>query len=174
MVFNEGMVKDITGVNDNLAGGYLSSAMVEAQESDLKRVLGARLLATLKTKASEHTLDGDDVYSQLHKLFCFQSFLAYSSVARCIFKVAFKVGNIGAVRTSDDTAAVMSFNEVDKLRVYYQAEADRNCGELQAWLLDHSSDIPELTEGDCHEMKSHLSTSFQCGLFLGGARGRSL
>lgn len=169
LLTNEAMVKDIVGFADNIAGNYLRPAMIEAQEIDLKRIIGGKLLQSLKDRINDNSIE-DTIYQEV--LNQSQFFLAYQTAAKLIYKVSFKVGNIGAVRTSDENVNPMTFEEVGRLKDYYQAEADRFCFDLQRWLCKHSEQLPELTDCDCSAIRSHLRTSYTCGLWLGGARGR--
>ena len=52
-------------------------------------------------------------------------------------------------------------------------KADAYCLDLQHFLLRNRDDYPELTDNCCHNIKSNLHSAASCGIFLGGARGRS-
>ncbi len=168
------VVRNMTGISDNVASGYLLTSIQEAQEIRLKNVLGSSLLSKLKDLISKSELDlpenskYEELVSQL------QYYLAYQSVVEVIGKVAFKVGNYGVMRSSDDRASQATYDEVIARKSDYQGKADYYCMELQSWLLDHRPEFPELGEGQCHRIKSNLTSSASCGIFLGGARGKRL
>lgn len=171
---SEQMVKDITGINDNLAGNYLRPAMIDAQELDVRRILGDALLEKLKELAGQDELDGTDAYSRLHQQFCLRAFMGYSTVARVVFRVTNKVANIGVVKNTDENAQTGTADDVARSREFYESSASAYCRQLQQYLCKHLAELPELTQNDCHGTHAHISTSYQTGCFLGGARGRKL
>ena len=99
---NERFIKSLCNIDDNLAGKYLSSALQEAQEIDLKQILGSSLLDTLKGMiASGEEIPGD--YKELIEE-C-QYVLAYRTISILCIMSTYKIANVGTVTTSDDNVS---------------------------------------------------------------------
>ena len=172
LLTSEEFIKGLTPVSDNLQSKYLISAIREAQEETLRLVLGDALTDKLKRLVGDGTIRavGNEAYKAcLDKA---QYLLAYQAVANCVMKTAYKIGNIGVVRASDENLSPASFTEVNALRDNYQHRADAYMADLQRWLLRNKASLPELTECHCNEIRAHLKSSASCGLVLGGRRGK--
>jgi len=203
LLTNEAMVKGLMPVSDNLAGEYLATAMFEAQEIDLKAILGQRLTDLLKRYESNDEWSTHPEYEEL-KDQC-QTYLAYRTIARVLPKVSFKICNAGAVATSDANVANLSRDQIDAMIEDYGAAADSFAYQLQLWLkkaidnadngimsitlLTSTGDVfvaaggavsqvrgasINLPEADCNEIRANLYSAASCGIFLGGARGQRL
>ena len=172
LLTSEKTVKELACINDNVASAYILSAITEAQETKLKSILGPALLASLKAKVEDGTLDvpGNEYYKELVDQ-C-QYFLAYTAVTELTYKTTFKITNFGVVRSSDENLSVPDFEDVAKVREYYQAKADYYCIELQTYAFKHWREFPELTANCRERIKSNLYSAASCGIFLGGARGK--
>lgn len=172
LLISENAVKEMTGISDNVAGQYLRPSIREAQERRLRSVLGQALTSKLKDMVAGRTIaDAGNVrYKAL--LDEAQYFLAYASVAELIPRVSYKVANAGAVKTPDEKVENAGWDEVFNLRDHYTHKADAYCRDLQRWVLDRRADYPELTENDCHEIRSQLYSAASCGIWLGGPRGK--
>lgn len=170
---SEKYIKDVTSISDNLSSKYILSSLREVQEIRLKSIIGLSLLEKLKALVTDN-LVGDPANSQYKELLsrC-QDYLAYMTIADVMNKVSFKVGNIGVVRSTDEQTQAASTQEVDKMIDFYEAKADFFCMEMQQWILDNRADFPELNDNTCSKMHAHLRSAASCGIFLGGARGKS-
>lgn len=168
------VVKQMTGISDNIAQGYLLPSIQEAQEIRLKSILGTNLLRTLTQMVEDGEIDnpGNEMYQELISQ-C-QYYLSYQSVVELIGKVSMKVGNFGVMRSTDDRASQASFNEEIIKKSDYQAKADFYCYELQGWLLENRTSFPELTDNQCTKIQSNLYSAATCGIYLGGVRGARL
>lgn len=171
LLTSEAFVKSATSISDNLAGKYLRPSIREAQEVNLRGILGDTLLAKLKSLVAEPPVPEGDYKTLLDRC---QYFLAYVAVVEASAKVALKVANAGVVKTSDENMQPADRVDFAAERAYYQAKADSACLDLQNFLLNNRDKYPELTEGDCHRIHSNLYSAASCGIFLGGARGKQL
>lgn len=173
LLSSEAFVKSVTSVSDNLSGKYLLPSLREAQEVSLKSILGDSLLAKLKDLVKADKIN-DPVNAKYKELIdrC-QYYLAYVTIVEVTNKTTYKVGNFGVTKSTDENLQVASQDEVAKMQYYYQSKADAYCLELQNWLMDNRSSFPELNDNDCRRIASNLYSAASCGIFLGGARGKS-
>lgn len=169
LLSSEAFVKSVTSVSDNLSGKYILPSLREAQEIGLRGILGDDLLDKLKTIRKDGTLDG--VYKTLVDR-C-QYYLAYMAIVEVTNKVSYKIANFGVAKSNDENLQVATQDEIAKMQYYYQSKADACCLELQHFLLEHRSEYPELSECSCHKIESNLRSAASCGIFLGGARGKT-
>lgn len=170
LLTSEAYVKGLLPLSDNVAGGYLAPSMFEAQEIGLRQILGAALLEACKTVAAKtSTTTEDEPYVAL--IAQCQNYLAYMTVKELLTKVAYKVGNIGAVRSNDEHVETIPSDKIDGLQDDYQAKADYFAAELQRWILNNADSFPELDACACRTMRANLTSSASCTVFLGGPRG---
>lgn len=170
LLTDEKFVKGLVNIDENLANKYLRSALIEAQEIELREVLGDCLLDTLKGMVQDGEIP--EIYNLLIEK-C-QYALAYKAITNLCMTATYKVANVGAVTTSDDNVHNLSWSDLVGVRDYYTHKADNFVYQLQTFLLQNKSSFPELKECDCERIKSHLRTASTCGLWLGGVRGRWL
>ena len=169
LLSSEAFVKSVTSVSDNLSGKYILPSLREAQEIGLRGILGDDLLDKLKTLRKDGTLDG--VYKTLVDR-C-QYYLAYMAIVEVTNKVSYKIANFGVAKSNDENLQVATQDEIAKMQYYYQSKADACCLDLQHFLLEHRSEYPELSECSCNKIESNLRSAASCGIFLGGARGKT-
>lgn len=170
LLVSENFVKNISPISDNLSGKYLLASIREAQEVSLKSIIGSTLLERCKEMIQDGSIEESADYAELVER-C-RYYLAYTAIAECTMKVSYKIANAGVVRTTDENLTAPSFAEVALIERQYKNKADYYCYELQRWLCANNAHFPELTEGDCARISSHLRTSASCGIWLGGARGK--
>ena len=168
---NERFIKSLCNIDDNLAGKYLSSALQEAQEIDLKQILGSSLLDTLKGMIAS----GEEIPEDYKELIeeC-QYVLAYRTISILCIMSTYKIANVGAVTTSDDNVSNLAWGDLLRVREYYTHKADYYTYLLQKFLLDNKSKYPELKDCDCNRIKASLKSSASSGLWLGGVRAYKL
>jgi hypothetical protein len=173
LLSSEKFIKEVTSVSDNLSGKYILPSLREAQEIGLKGILGDSLLSKLKTLVKNGQLE-DSANAHYKDLIdrC-QYYLAYATIVEVTNKTTFKVGNFGVAKSSDENMQVATQDEVAKMQYYYQSKADACCLDLQNWLMDNRASFPELNDCDCRRISSNLYSAATCGIFLGGARGKS-
>lgn len=172
LLTSETFVKKATSISDNIAGKYLQSAILEAQETGLKGIYGDRLFRKVKelVKTEEIELDSNANYKEL--LDNSQYYLAYMAVIEVTNKVSYKIGNFGVAKSNDENLQVATYEDIVKMQYYYQSKADAFCLDLQHWILEHRSSFPELTTAHCNKISSNLHSAASCGIWLGGARGK--
>lgn len=172
LLTSEKLVKEIACINDNIAGEYIRASIVEAQSIQLNSILGPALLNKLKAliEGEEIEADGNEYYHELVQN-C-QYYLAYTTLAALTYKTTYKLTNFGVARASDENLSVPSFDDVAKVRDYYQAKADYYAIEMQTYLLQNRTHFPELTENRCSRIHANLHSAATCGIYLGGARGK--
>ena len=174
LLSSEAFVKSVTSASDNLSGKYILPSVREAQEIGLKGILGDALVEKLKELVKDGsigTYHGGTYKSLLDRC---QYYLAYRAIVEVTNKISYKIGNFGVAKSSDEQLQLASQDEISKMQYYYQSKADACCHDLQAFVLEHRSDYPELTENCCARMQANLYSAATCGIFLGGARGRRL
>ena len=174
LLTSETFVKSVSSVSDNLAGKYLRPSIREAQDIQFRRVVGDTLLAKLKNLVSAGAIEQEENAAYKELLDRAQYVIAYYAIVEVCQKVAFKVANVGVVKTGDENVQNADRVDYSAVREYYQAKGDAAVRDLQDFLLNHWSDYPELTEGDYHRIHSTLYSAASCGIFLGGARGKRL
>ena len=172
LLTSEKFVKETTNISDNVAGKYILPSIREAQEINLKSILGSCLLSAIKTMMENGTLDatGNEAYKELVNQA--QYFLAYSAVVELLPRVSYKIGNFGVSKSQDENLQVATQDEIAKQEYFYQSKADFYALELQQWLLDNQDSFPELDECQCGKIRANLYSAATCGLWLGGPRGR--
>ena len=173
LLSSESFVKSVTSVSDNLSGKYILPSLLEAQEVNLKRILGDSLLSKLKTLVLEKSVGNPENAKYKELIDRCQYFLAYVTIVEVTNKTSFKVGNFGVGKSTDENMQVASQDEISKMQYYYQSKADACCAELQGWLMENRTSFPELNDNDCRRIQSNLYSAATCGIFLGGARGKT-
>ena len=172
LLTSEKRFKEIACINDNVASEYILAALIEAQETRLKSVVGPALLKKVKYLIETNTLDSEAnfVYRELVEQ-C-QYYLAYTALPELMVKTSFKIANFGVVVTDDENAKVPDFEDITAVRDYYQAKADYYCIELQKFCLDNRRQLPELDANRCSKIHSNLYSAASCGIWLGGIHGK--
>lgn len=164
------LVESLAPLDSGLAGKYFRSALTEAQEIDLKNILGSSLLNALKYRVLNKQVSGP-YHELLDKI---QYYLAYATIVHLIFIVNLKIANAGVLKTGDENMAPSAWTEMTALRDYYQKRADFFCYELQLYILKNKSLFPELDSCACEKIKSNLKSAATTGLWLGGVRDKYL
>lgn len=172
LLSSEDFIKSVTNISDNLAGKYLLPALREAQEEGLKGILGGSLLSKLKNLVGEGEIDLPENAIYKATIEECQYYLAYKTIVDVTNKVSYKITNFGVSKSNDENLQVASYEEIVKMQYYYQSKADAYCLDLQNWLLDHRTYLPELNDCQCRKIRSNIYSAASCGIFLGGARGK--
>lgn len=174
LLTSEEFVKNQTNVSDNLAGKYILTAIREAQDIELRRIIGGPLFRKLQAlvEADAVEAEGNEVYADL--LTVCQYFLAYAATAEALPKITYKVANIGVVKTVDENVQSISLEELSTQLAYYRSKADHYRREVQRFCLANRAALPELSVCQCGEIEAHLHSGYTGGLYLGGARGKIL
>lgn len=170
LLTSETFLKSVLPISDNVAGKYIQASIREAQEIGFKGIVGSALLKRLKEMVADETLSANPMYEELVQEA--QYYLAYQAGVELCKKVAFKIANMGVVKTSDEHVEPVPTEDVDKVAADYQNKADMAAYELQGWIMDNCSAFPELGEAGYHKIKANLKSAATCGIWLGGARGK--
>lgn len=172
LLSSETFIKSVTNISDNVAGKYILSSLREAQEISLKSIIGESLLEKLKTLVKDGKIDQEGNLDYKYLVNKCQYYLAYMTIVELIYKVSYKIGNAGLVKTSDENLQVATLDEMIAQKEYYQGKADFHCYELQNFILDRRSAFPEVDDCTCRKIHANLYSAATCGIFLGGARGK--
>lgn len=172
LLSSETFIKSVTNVSDNVAGKYILSSLREAQEVGLKNIIGESLLERLKTLVKDGGIEQHENIRYKYLLNKCQYYLAYMTIVEIVYKVSYKIGNAGVVKTTDDNLQVATFDEIIAQKEYYQSKADFHCMEVQNYILEDMVDYPEVDENLCRKIHATLHSAATCGFFLGGARGK--
>lgn len=168
LLITEKTIKNLTNLSDNMNGKLLLPAIREAQDINLRGILGDRLLESLIYYAGSADIP-DNYYNLLVKC---QYYLAYQAITNICMITSVKIDNAGLLRVSDEHMEPLSMTEVNQMVSYYQKKADYYCLLLQNFLIDNKSDYPELDECHCNAIQSNLYSSASCGIVLGGPRSK--
>ena len=172
LLSSETFVKSVTNISDNVAGKYILASLREAQEVNLKSILGDKLLEKLKALVASGEIEAHENICYKYLIGKCQYYLAYMTIVELVFKLSYKIGNAGVVKTADENLQVASYDELASQKEYYQGKADYFCMELQNYILDNRAAFPEVNDNNCHKIQSNLYSAATCGIFLGGARGK--
>lgn len=172
LLSSETFIKSVTNISDNVAGKYILPSLREAQEVSLKGILGERLLEKLKDLVKTEDIEQHDYLEYKYLLSKCQYYLAYMTIVELIYKVSYKIGNAGMVKTADENLQVATLDEIINQKEFYQGKADFHCMEIQNYILDRRSAFPEVDDCVCRKIHANLHSAATCGFFLGGARGK--
>ena len=172
LLSSETFIKSVTNRSDNVAGKYILSSLREAQEVSLKSIIGDALLEKLKSLVKDGLVDQHENIKYKYLINKCQYYLAYMTIVELIYKVSYKIGNAGLVKTTDENLQVASLDEMIAQKEYYQGKADFHCYELQNYILEDRTAFPEIDDCTCRKIHANLHSAASCGFFLGGARGK--
>lgn len=172
LLTNSTYIKSITNISDNVQDKYLFPSINEAQEIDLKSILGEVLLEKLKEMVKDETIndEGNEVYKALVEK-C-QFFIAYTVVSKLAVILSFKIDNAGVYRSNDDNMTYASLQEVHNMQEYYENKASFFKLELQNYILNNRTSLPEVSKCHAHSIHANLYSAESCGIVLGGERGK--
>ena len=165
-------IKSATNCSDNLNEKVMQTAIREAQEIDLKEIVGDHMLKRLK-QLVETNMIREKRYKFYKKLLDeAQYFLAYAVLTKLCMITTFKIDNVGIVKTSDDRIETLSIDDVYAVQNYYQKKADYFQGVLQNYILNNRDKLKEIDCNRCNDIHAHLYSAASGGLWLGGRRGK--
>lgn len=166
-------IKSATNCSDNINEKVMQTAIREAQEINLKSVIGTKMLNKLKK-----LIDCGSIYKgryQAYRLLlneC-QYFLAYTVLSKLCMITTFKIDNMGLAKTSDERIETLDVEDTLLIQDFYQKKADYFQMTLQNFILNNRIYLPEISENNCHDIHANLYSAASGGLWLGGRRGRS-
>ena len=162
------------GISENVAGQYIRPSIREAQDIQLRNILGDALLDKLKALVASGEISDPENAAYKALADTERYFLAYTACVGIAQRVNFKVANAGVVKTPDEKVEVVDQPDMAKAQFFYQSMADSRAFDLERWLLSRRSDFPELDGENCQRVRSHLNTAASCGVWLGGPHGKNL
>lgn len=165
-------VKSNTNISDNISDKFLLPTIKEAQNEDLRQVVGDTLLNKLKQLVYDGSIG--DVENEKYKRLLdeAQYFLAYSAISKMVLLTSYKLSNFGISTTSDEHINSPSFNEILAMKDLYIQKADYYKYQLQLFLLDNRNEYPELSVNNCNSIRSNIYSAASSGLWLGGSRAK--
>lgn len=173
LLCSEDTIKTITNINDNIAGDYLTPAIYVAQKSNLEGILGTALVRAIQRLIVEDklNLEANKHYKELLDDYI-TDYLSYAAICEVIPIVSFKIGNTGAARTDEEKTTSLSFNEVFKLKDWYEDKMNYFGYRMQRYLIDNYNLFPELNDSTISNIKHNLYSAADCPIFLGGERAK--
>ena len=172
LLTSEDFIKEVSNISDNVNGKFILPSIREAQEQGLRGIIGDCLLAKLKDLVRIGEIDRPENAWYKGVIDRSQYYLAYTAIVELTNKVSYKIGNFGVTKTTDENLQVATWEEIIQQQSYYQAKADSYCLDLQNWILENRTHLPELSACQCNRIKATLHSSATCGLVLGGLRGK--
>ena len=163
-------IKERLPISDNVSDKYTSFAIYEAQEFDLKGILGETLLEKIKADIVANNLTG--IYATIRERS--QFYLALRTAVHLTESTAFKIANAGVIQSNDEHSTNASKNDFQAVRKMYIDKSDVAKLDLQNFLNANNEQIPELHVHDCDKVNAETRSAATCGIFLGGVRGKVL
>lgn len=169
LLVSEDYIKTNSELSDNLWSKYLLPSVRDMQDINLREALGNSLYEYILDQVSAGTLS--DQYKVLVDDYA-RIYLLHLVCADVLGIVNTKIGNLGAVHTSDERVVNLTDDEVDRLLHNHQNKANHYRKRMCEFILDNRENFPELNECDCEGIRAALYSNADCGIWLGGARGK--
>lgn len=172
LLTSEEFVKSYSNISNNVNGKYLRVAIREAQEIELREILGSCLLNKLKALVEAEELDQPENGIYMEIIDQCQYFLAYTAVKNLCLTTSYKIDNIGVSQTYDENIQSMSLEDTYNIMEQYARKADYFCHLLQEFLISRKEFIPELSDSQCSCIQANLYHAATGGIWMGGRRGK--
>ena len=169
LLISEDTLKTYSHLNDNIWAKSLTPAIITAQDIYLQKFLGSCLYKKVLELVENGGIRNENyaMYKELLDSYI-TNFLIYQTLANLIPEISTKITNMGLVTSSDEHVQNVTQGERDLVMGQYQKYADAYCKMMQDFLKENRDSFPELNCCDA----PNLDSSAECGIFLGGARGR--
>lgn len=169
LLTSEDNIKTYSSINDNVSGDYLLTAIAIAQRTGLEGIIGTALVNKIQELIGTDNIDKSE-YKHYKTLLdeYISDYLIYQSIVELIPIVSFKINNVGASRTEDEKNSMVTFDEVFKLKDYYEDKADYFAYRMQRYLVDEYNNYPELNDTTIANIKANLNSAAGCSIWLGG------
>lgn len=174
LLTSSSFIKSITNISDNVSDKMILPCLREAQDIDLKGVIGETLLDRLKELIRENEINETENAAYKDLLEKCQYFLSYQTVSRLCVVLSVKIDAMGLMRDRDENLDYIEMSDVFQLEEFYQKKADTYKKFLQNFLLDNRTAFPELNECSCNKIKANLYSAASSAIFLGNRRGKIL
>lgn len=161
-----------SNISDNCNSKVLATGIREVQEDELMEILGQLLIEKLQTLVENNTINdkANSIYKEI--LDRSQMFITYRVIAEVTMMFSFKIDNAGVVQSRDEYIDSVGIDDILTLKNHYDTKASHYAYLLQNYLMEHLSELPELTECQAWKIRSTLYSAATPSVFLGGARGR--
>lgn len=161
-----------SNISDNCNSKVIATGIREVQDDELQEILGQLLLNKLQELIENDTIDNpsNSIYKEV--LDRSQMFITYKVIARITVMYSFKIDNAGVFQSRDEYLDYVGIDDVLTLKNHYSQKADHYAYLLQNFLMEHLSEIPEITECQAWKIHSTLYSAANPSIFLGGDRGR--
>lgn len=161
-----------SNISDNVNSKVLSTAIREVQEDELQEILGQLLFEKLQDLVYSGDIEEPEYSAYKNVLDKSQMFITYRVIAEIIIMLNAKIDNAGLIQTSDENMDPMTLEDTLTLKQHYDTKASHYAYLLQNYLMEHLSELPELTECQAWKIRSTLYSAATPSVFLGGARGK--
>lgn len=163
-----------SNISDNLNSKVLATAIRQVQDDELQEIIGQILLEKLQDLIEDGSIEDNENKIYKEVLDKAQMFIVYKVIAAVIVMVNCKIDNAGLMQTRDEQMDYMDLQDTFQLQNYYNTKASHYAYLLQNFLMEHLSEIPEITECQAFKIHSTLYSAASPSIFLGGNRGRGI
>lgn len=161
-----------SNISDNVNSKVLATAIREVQEDELQEILGQLLFEKLQDLVESGEISNEENTKYKELLDKAQMFITYRVIAEIIVMLNMKIDNAGLIQTRDENMDYMGLDDTMTMKNYYDTKASHYAYLLQNYLMEHLTEIPELTKCQAWKIRSTLYSAASPSVFLGGARGR--
>lgn len=175
LLTSENYIKSQSNISDNMAGKYLLPAVKIVQDIRLKEIIGECLMRYLQELVATKEIDNEDNvwYKTLLNDYV-KPYITNQTLVEIVDIVANKITNAGLVQVTDEHIQQTYTSDRNNLKEHYQRIADSYKRMLREFLYKYRSNFPEMDTCTCEHLASLMQSDYTGGLFLGGARGRTL
>lgn len=161
-----------SNISDNCNSKVLATAIRETQEDELQEILGQLLFEKLQDLVESGEIENPENSKYKNILDKAQMFITYKVIAEITMMFSYKIDNAGLVQSRDEYLDNVGIDDTLTIKNHYDTKASHYAYLLQIYLMEHLSEIPELTECQAWKIRSTLYSAASPSVFLGGARGR--
>lgn len=172
MLISPNFIKEATNISDNVNEKLMYASIREAQDIELRNIIGGHMLNKLKMLVDDETITLEENCAYADLLDECQYFLAYTVLVKLCIETQFKIDNAGIFTTSDEHIENLSVNDTFTVMNYWKQKRDYYALLLQKYILGHRGELPEINECCCNQIRANLYSAASCGLVLGGPRGK--
>ena len=174
LVISEDTIRTYSEISDNIWGKSLLPAIKSAQDIYLQGFLGSCLYIKILDLIGDGSIVAPEniAYKDLLDDYI-EPYMVERVIADLIPIVGSKIANLGIFKSQDEYASTVSAGEVDRLQYLHITKADFYAKRMQHYLKVHREAYPELECCGCGaDVKPNLESAEDCGIWLGGVRGR--
>lgn len=161
-----------SNISDNSNSKVLTTAIREVQDDELQEIMGQLMIEKLQTLIEDRTIEDPENAIYKEALDKAQMFITYKVIAKIIIMFSFKIDNAGVMQSRDEYLDSINMEDTFQLKNYYDSKASHYALLLQNYLMEHLSELPELTKAQAWKIRSTLYSAASPSIFLGGNRGR--